>query len=294
MAENADSLPPLREVIRALSLTAKKSLGQNYILDLNLTGRIARTARPFAGTTIVEIGPGPGGLTRALLSEGAEQVIAIEKDARFLPALAMISEHFPGRLTVVEADALAVDWPALLPEGRKARIIANLPYSVATPLLIGWLKTEPWPPWWDRMVLMFQREVAERIVAKPGGKDYGRLAVLSQWRAEVRTLFHLPPQAFTPPPKVASTLVQFAPRPTPLAVGSAAMLESLTAAAFGQRRKMLRASLKSLPHAVECLEAVGIDPSERAEQIGVAQFCALAAAIADSQSRHRSAPPQMA
>jgi 16S rRNA (adenine1518-N6/adenine1519-N6)-dimethyltransferase len=180
---------------------------------------------------------------------------------------------------VVEADALEIDWPRLLPPGRKARIIANLPYSVATPLLTGWLKTEPWPPWWDRMVLMFQREVAERIVARPGGKDYGRLAVISQWRAEVRTLFHLPPRAFTPPPKVASTLVEFVPRSDPLPVGGTAMLEALTAAAFGQRRKMLRASLKSLPHAVESLDEVGIDPAARAEQIDVARFCALAHAI---------------
>jgi 16S rRNA (adenine1518-N6/adenine1519-N6)-dimethyltransferase len=279
MQSDADSLPPLREVIRALGLTAKKSLGQNYILDLNLTGRIARTARPFPGVTIVEIGPGPGGLTRALLAEGAERVIAIEKDARFLPALAMIAEHFPGRLEVVEADALAVDWRALVPAGAPARIIANLPYSVATPLLTGWLKTEPWPPWWDRMVLMFQREVAERIVATPGGKSYGRLAVISQWRAQVRTLFHLPPAAFTPPPKVASTLVEFIPRPQPHAAGSAGMLEALTAAAFGQRRKMLRASLKGLPHALEALEAIGIDSSLRAEQISVADFCAVSAAI---------------
>jgi 16S rRNA (adenine1518-N6/adenine1519-N6)-dimethyltransferase len=287
MDESDDGLPPLREVIKALSLTAKKSLGQNYILDLNLTGRIARTARPFAGMTIVEVGPGPGGLTRALLAEGAEQVIAVEKDARFLPALAMVAEHYPGRLTLVEADALEVDWSRLLPSGRPARIIANLPYSVATPLLTGWLKTEPWPPWWDRMVLMFQREVAERIAAKPGGKDYGRLAVLSQWRAEVRTLFHLPPRAFTPPPKVASTLVEFVPRVAPLAVGSTAMLEAVTAAAFGQRRKMLRASLKGLPGAVECLEAVGIDPADRAEQIDVARFCALAEALAERRKQRR-------
>ena len=263
MHSDPEDLPPLREVIRALGLTAKKSLGQNFIL---------------------EVGPGPGGLTRALLSEGAEQVIAVEKDARFLPALAMIGEHFPGRLEIVEADALEVNWAALLPPGRSARIIANLPYSVATPLLTGWLKTEPWPPWWDRMVLMFQREVAERIVAPVGGKAYGRLAVLSQWRAQVRILFHLPPAAFTPPPKVASTLVEFIPRPEPLPVGGAAMLEAVTAAAFGQRRKMLRASLKGLPGALEALEKVGIDPSQRAEQISVADFCALAAAIAAARA----------
>jgi 16S rRNA (adenine1518-N6/adenine1519-N6)-dimethyltransferase len=283
MNGDTGDLPPLRDVIRALGLTAKKSLGQNYILDLNLTGRIARTARPFEGITVVEVGPGPGGLTRALLSGGAEQVIAVEKDARFLPALAAIGEHFPGRLTVIEADALEVDWPALL-QGRKGRIVANLPYSVATPLLTGWLKTEPWPPWWDRMVLMFQREVAERIVAAPGSKTYGRLSVISQWRAEVRTLFHLPPAAFTPPPKVASTLMQFVPRPEPLPVGSAAMLERLTAVAFGQRRKMLRSSLKALPGAVEALEAIGIDPASRAEQLSVAQFCSLSAAIAEHRA----------
>jgi 16S rRNA (adenine1518-N6/adenine1519-N6)-dimethyltransferase len=284
--DDADSLPPLREVIRELGLTAKKSLGQNFILDLNLTGRIARTALPFKDGTIVEIGPGPGGLTRALLSEGAEQVIAVEKDRRFLPALAMIAAYFPGRLTVIEADALEVDWPAILPPGRKARIVANLPYSVATPLLTGWLKTEPWPPWWNRMVLMFQREVAERIVAAHGGKDYGRLAVLSQWRAQCRILFNLPPRAFTPPPKVASTLVEFVPRAEPREVGGAAMLERLTAAAFGQRRKMLRASLKALPGAVDALAAVGIDPSQRAEQVSVADFCALSAAIAGGQSKN--------
>jgi 16S rRNA (adenine1518-N6/adenine1519-N6)-dimethyltransferase len=277
MAADAESLPPLREVIRALGLTAKKSLGQNYILDLNLTGKIARAARPFDDVTIVEIGPGPGGLTRALLSEGAAHVLAIEKDARFLPALAMIADHFPGRLTVIESDALDVHWPSVLPPSGKARIVANLPYSVATPLLIGWLKTDPWPPWWDRMVLMFQREVAERIVAPKGGKAYGRLAVLSQWRAEVRTLFHLPPSAFTPPPKVASTLVEFTPRAEPPDVGGAPMLEALTAAAFGQRRKMLRASLKTLPGALEALAAVGIDSSLRAEQMSVKDFCAVAA-----------------
>jgi 16S rRNA (adenine1518-N6/adenine1519-N6)-dimethyltransferase len=280
MPSDADDLPPLREIIRELGLTAKKSLGQNFILDLNLTGRIARTARPFQDVTIVEIGPGPGGLTRALLSEGAENVIAVEKDRRFLPALAMIAAHFPGRLTVVEADALDIDWPAILPAGRKARIVANLPYSVATPLLTGWLKTDPWPPWWDRMVLMFQREVAERIVATPGGKTYGRLAVLSQWRSECRILFNLPPRAFTPPPKVASTLVEFIPRANPRPVGGAAMLERLTAAAFGQRRKMLRASLKGLPGALEALEIVGIDPVLRAEQVSVDDFCALSATIA--------------
>jgi 16S rRNA (adenine1518-N6/adenine1519-N6)-dimethyltransferase len=281
MSERAsDGLPPLRDIIRDIGLSARKSLGQNFILDLNLTGRIARGAGPLDQVTVAEIGPGPGGLTRALLAEGAARVIAVEKDARCLPALEAISAHYPGRLTVIEGDALDVDWPALLPAGEKARIVANLPYSVATPLLIGWLKAEPWPPWWDRMVLMFQREVAERIVAQPGGKSYGRLAVLAQWRCEARILFHLPPRAFTPSPKVASCVVEFRPRPIPLDAGSAAMLERVTAAAFGQRRKMLRASLKALPGAVPLLEELGIEPSERAEQLAIADFCRLAARLA--------------
>lgn len=280
------SLPPLREVIRELGLSAKKSLGQNFILDLNLTGRIARNAGPLAGLTVAEIGPGPGGLTRALLAEGAAHVIAVEKDVRCLPALAAIAAHYPGRLTVIEGDALEVDWPSLLPAGEKARIVANLPYSVATPLLIGWLKAEPWPPWWDRMVLMFQREVAERIVARPGTKSYGRLAVLAQWRAEPRMLFHLPPQAFTPPPKVDSSVVEFRARPLPPDAGNAAMLERVTAAAFGQRRKMLRASLKGLPGAVAALEELGIEPSERAEQLSVADFCRLSALLSAVSGNH--------
>ena len=275
------SLPPLREVIRELGLSAKKSLGQNFILDLNLIGRIARSAGPLEGATVAEIGPGPGGLTRALLAEGAAHVIAVEKDARCLPALAAIAAHYPGRLTVIEGDALDVDWPSILPVGEKARIVANLPYSVATPLLIGWLKTEPWPPWWDRMVLMFQREVAERIVAQPGTKAYGRLAIMSQWRTEARILFHLPPRAFTPPPKVESTVVEFRARPLPLDAGGAAMLERVTGAAFGQRRKMLRTSLKGLPHAVSLLAELGIEPSERAEQLSVADFCRLSARLGE-------------
>lgn len=281
MIERApDGLPPLREVIRDLGLTAKKSLGQNFILDLNLTGRIARSAGPLETVTVAEIGPGPGGLTRALLAEGAARVIAVEKDVRCLPALAAIAAHYPGRLQVIEGDALDVDWRSLLPADEKARIVANLPYSVATPLLIGWLKAEPWPPWWDRMVLMFQREVAERIVARPGTKSYGRLAVLTQWRSEPRILFHLPPRAFTPPPKVASSVVEFRARPLPLDAGGAAMLERVTGAAFGQRRKMLRASLKGLPGGAALLEELGIEPSERAEQLSVADFCRLSARLA--------------
>jgi 16S rRNA (adenine1518-N6/adenine1519-N6)-dimethyltransferase len=272
-------LPPLRDVIRALGLTAKKSLGQNFILDLNLTGRIARSAGPLEGVTVVEIGPGPGGLTRALLSEGARKVIAIERDARCLPALNAIAAHWPGRLQIVEGDALTADWRSFLGSSEKARIVANLPYSVATPLLIGWLKTEPWPPWWDRMILMFQREVAERIVASPGEKAYGRLAIISQWRCQARILFNLPARAFTPSPKVDSTLVEFRPRDQPLEAGSGDVLEKLTAAAFGQRRKMLRASLKGLPGAIELLSELGIDPSIRAEQLSVEDFCRLSAKL---------------
>lgn len=278
-----DGLPPLREVIRDLDLTAKKTLGQNFILDLNLTRRIARSVGALDGATVVEVGPGPGGLTRGLLMEGAAHVIAVEKDRRCIPALHAIAAHYPGRLTVIEGDALAVDWPSVLPpDGGKARIIANLPYSVATPLLTGWLKTDPWPPWWDRMALMFQLEVAERIVAPPGSKTYGRLGVLAQWRAETRIALRLPPAAFTPPPKVASAVVEFRPRATPLDVGGAEALERLTAAAFGQRRKMLRAGLKGFPGALAALETLGIDPTQRAEQLTVAQFCAIAAATASA------------
>jgi 16S rRNA (adenine1518-N6/adenine1519-N6)-dimethyltransferase len=229
--------------------------------------------------TVVEVGPGPGGLTRALLAEGAAKVIAVEKDPRFLPALEAIGAHWPGRLTIVEADAVSLDWVSLIQGGETARIVANLPYSVATPLLIGWLKTEPWPPWWDRMALMFQREVAERIVAGRGDKSYGRLAILSQWRCQTRMLFNVPARAFTPPPKVDSSIVEFRPRETPLDAGSANMLERVTAAAFGQRRKMLRASLKALPGAVALLGELGIDPAMRAEQLDIADFCRLSARL---------------
>ena len=238
-----DGLPPLREVIRELGLAAKKSLGQNFLLDFNLTRRIARAAGPLEDVTVVEIGPGPGGLTRALLLEGASHVIAIEKDERCLPALDAIASLYPGRLDVLSADAREVDYSGLnLPS--PARIVANLPYSVATPLLISWLKTDPWPPWFDRMVLMFQREVAERIVAAPGGKDYGRLAVLSQWRTTPRILFTIPAQAFTPRPKVDSALVELVPKAAPQPACDVGSLERITAAAFGQRRKMLRAALR--------------------------------------------------
>ena len=271
-----DGLPPLREVIRSLGLIAKKSLGQNFLLDFNLTRRIARAAGPLQGVTVVEVGPGPGGLTRALLLEGADRVVAIEKDRRCLPPLEAIAALYPGRLEVVGADARELDYGALaLPAS--ARIVANLPYSVATPLLVSWLKSEPWPPWFDRMVLMFQREVADRIVAPPGGKDYGRLAVLSQWRAVPRILFTLPAEAFTPKPKVDSALVEFLPKPAPEPSCDIATLEKVTAAAFGQRRKMLRSALRQItPDSETLLLALGLDPKARAEELAVADFVRIA------------------
>jgi 16S rRNA (adenine1518-N6/adenine1519-N6)-dimethyltransferase len=273
-----DGLPPLRDVIREHGLAAKKSLGQNFILDLNLTRRIARAAGPLEGRTVIEVGPGPGGLTRALLLEGAKRVIAVERDHRCLPALGEISTRYPGRLEVIEGDALETDWPALLAhEKQKAIIAANLPYSAATLLLIGWLETEPWPPWWERMVLMFQKEVAERIVSGLGTKAYGRLAIISQWRTNARIVMTLPPAAFTPPPKVASAVVEFIARPAPMPACSVKALGRVTAAAFGQRRKMLRASLKSLvPNPEELLAAAGIAPELRAEQLAVRDFASLA------------------
>jgi 16S rRNA (adenine1518-N6/adenine1519-N6)-dimethyltransferase len=270
-----DDLPPLREIIRRHGLSARKSLGQNFLLDLNLTGRIARAAGPLDGVTVIEIGPGPGGLTRALLAEGAARVIAVERDERAVAALQEIAAHEPDRLTIVSGDALEFDARAML-DGRPARIVANLPYNIATALLVGWLTTEPWPPWYDRLTLMFQREVAERIVAQPGSKTYGRLSVLAGWRTQAKILFDIAPSAFVPPPKVTSSLVQFIPRPAPLPCETRA-LERITAAAFGQRRKMLRASLKSLGRdPVPLLENAGIDPTARAEDIAVEGFVALA------------------
>lgn len=271
----ADGLPPLREVIRRHDLSAKKSLGQNFLLDLNLTGRIARAAGPLDGVTVVEVGPGPGGLTRALLAEGARRVIAVERDERALAALAEIAAHHPDRLTVVAGDAMEFDPRPHIDHG-PVRIVANLPYNIATPLLIGWLSAEPWPPWYDRLVLMFQREVAERLVAPPGGKQYGRLSVLTSWRAQAKILFDVNPQAFVPPPKVISSVVQLVPRPDPLPC-SRPVLERVTEAAFGQRRKMLRQSLKSLgTDPLPLLAAAGIEPTARAEEIPVTGFAALA------------------
>jgi 16S rRNA (adenine1518-N6/adenine1519-N6)-dimethyltransferase len=274
-----DGLPPLRDVIRASGLTARKSLGQNFLLDFNLTRRIARAAGPLEGTTIVEVGPGPGGLTRALLLEGASRVIAIEKDDRCLPALRDVVEVYRGKLEIVAADAREVDCSALNVQP-PARIVANLPYSVATPLLVGWLKTAPWPPWFDRLVLMFQREVALRIVAKPGARDYGRLAVLSQWRTSTRILLTLPAEAFTPRPKVDSSLVELVPKESPQPECAVSMLERVTAAAFGQRRKMLRSSLRQIaPDTEVLLQKLGIDPKARAEELEIADFCGIANAL---------------
>jgi 16S rRNA (adenine1518-N6/adenine1519-N6)-dimethyltransferase len=273
-----DDLPPLREVIRRHDLSAKKSLGQNFLLDLNLTARIARAGGPLDGVTIVEIGPGPGGLTRALIASGARRVIAIERDSRAIAALAEIAAHYPGRLTVVPGDALDVDLAPYLDDG-PARIVANLPYNIATALLVRWLATEPWPPWFDMMVLMFQREVAERIVAMPGEKPYGRLAVLAGWRTQAKIMFDVAPSAFVPPPKVTSSVVRLVPRATPLPC-TRSTLERVTAAAFGQRRKMLRQSLRALGvDPTLLLTATGIDGAVRAEEIPVEGFVALANAL---------------
>jgi 16S rRNA (adenine1518-N6/adenine1519-N6)-dimethyltransferase len=278
-----DTLPPLREVIRDLGLSAKKRLGQNFLLDFNLTRRIARAAGPLEHVTVVEVGPGPGGLTRALLLEGAGRVVAIEKDERCLPALLDITRLYPEQLNIVSADAREVDYGALALTP-PVRIVANLPYSVATPLLVSWLKTEPWPPWFDRLVLMFQREVAMRIVAPAGGKNYGRLAVLSQWRTTPRILFTLPAEAFTPRPKVDSALVELIPKPTPQPACDVSGLEKVTAAAFGQRRKMLRSALRQLtPNSEALLAALGIDPKARAEELAVGEFCRIANALAPEQ-----------
>ena len=270
-------LPPLREVIARHGLAARKALGQNFLLDLNLTGRIARVAGPLEGHDVIEVGPGPGGLTRALLDNGARRVIAIERDKRCIAALEEVAATYPGRLTLVEADALETDMAALV--DRPARIVANLPYNIATPLLVGWLQTEPWPPWFSSLTLMFQREVAERIVALPGSKAYGRLGVLAQWRTRPRILFDVDRRAFTPPPSVTSSIVELLPRQAPLAPAAPQALEKVVAAAFGQRRKMLRASLKSLGRdPLAMIAAAGAQPTQRAEELTVEQFCALARA----------------
>ncbi len=271
-----DGLPPLREVIARDGLSARKSLGQNFLLDLNLTARIARASGPLQGAEVVEVGPGPGGLTRALLAGGA-RVVAIERDRRCMPALAEIAERWPGRLTVLEGDAMRIDPRPHL--GPHPRIVANLPYNVGTALLVGWLGGEAWPPWWESLTLMFQREVAERIVAPHGSKTYGRLSVLAQWRAEARIVFDVSPRAFTPPPKVTSAVIHVRPGDQPPGVAPA-RLEAITAAAFAQRRKMLRQSLKAVTaDPLSMLAAAGIDPVRRAETLSIAEFVALARAL---------------
>lgn len=276
-----DELPPLRDVIATHQLSAKKSLGQNFLLDLNLTAKIARQAGDLSGADVLEIGPGPGGLTRGLLAEGARRVLAIEKDERCLPALQEISEAYDGRLQVINGDALEIDPLQYLTPPIK--IAANLPYNVGTELLVRWLTPKEWPPFWQSLTLMFQKEVAERIVAQPGGKAYGRLAILAQWRADAKIVLDLPPQAFTPPPKVSSAVVHLTALPEPRFPADAATLSRVVAAGFNQRRKMLRASLKGVaPNIEDHLIAAGIQPTERAEQVSLEQFCALARSIKDA------------
>jgi 16S rRNA (adenine1518-N6/adenine1519-N6)-dimethyltransferase len=295
MPEQADPLPPLRDVIARHDLAAKKSLGQNFLLDLNLTRRIARAAGPLENTAIYEVGPGPGGLTRALLMEGAARVIAVERDARCIPALEEVSHAYANRLQIVPADALALDEAKLLREHKvdgPIRVAANLPYNIGSALLVKWLTAEHWPPFWQSLTLMFQREVAERIVAAPGSEAYGRLSVLAQWRTRARILFDVSPRAFTPPPKITSAVLRIEPLAEPVAPARLSDLEAVTAAAFGHRRKMLRQSLKSLaPDAQTLIRAAGLDPTERAERLTVSDFAALARAYR-SAVETRKAPCQ--
>ena len=280
-----DNLPPLREVITAHQLTARKSLGQNFLLDLNLTAKIARQAGDLSTCDILEIGPGPGGLTRGLLSEGARKILAIEKDNRCLPALEEIEKAFPGRLQVINEDALRLDPTQYLTA--PIRIISNLPYNVGTELLIRWLTPPNWPPFWKSLTLMFQKEVAQRIVAQPGSKAYGRLAILAQWRSEVKIVLNLPPDAFTPPPKVSSAVIHLEALPAPRYEADQTVLESLVAAAFNQRRKMLRSALKGLnPEIEDHLKAAGLSPTERAEQVSLEGFCALARQLEAAYGSH--------
>ncbi len=285
-----DALPPLRDVIAAHSLKARKSLGQNFLLDLNLTSRIARAAGDLRVTDVLEIGPGPGGLTRALLMSGARRVVAIERDARCLSALAEIAAAYPGRLEILEGDALRVDPVPNL--GAPVRIVANLPYNIGTELLVRWLTAEAWPPFWTSLTLMFQREVAERIVAAAGSKTYGRLSILAQWRTTPRIVFDIPPRAFTPPPKVTSAVVHFERLDSPRYPADAAILSRVVALGFGQRRKMLRASLRPLgPEIERALTDCGIAPTDRAEQVTLEAFCRLSRRIADGLHANPYAPP---
>ncbi|MGQ0566991.1 MAG: 16S rRNA (adenine(1518)-N(6)/adenine(1519)-N(6))-dimethyltransferase RsmA [Gemmobacter sp.] len=274
-----DGLPPLREVIAAHGLAAKKSLGQNFLLDLNLTAKIARLAGDLTGADVLEVGPGPGGLTRGLLAEGARRVLAVEKDARCLPALAAIAAAYPGRLDILQGDALSLDLVSRLVPPIK--VVANLPYNVGTELLIRWLTPPAWPPFWSSLTLMFQKEVAMRITARPGSGAYGRLAILAQWRAEAKIAMTLPPEAFIPAPSVHSAVVHLTALPEPRFPADAAMLSRVTQAGFGQRRKMLRASLRSLHPGIEALlDSIGIAPTARAEEISLEGFCAIARALA--------------
>mgnify|MGYP003627920213 FL=1 len=273
-----DNLPPLRDVIAAHDLAAKKSLGQNFLLDLNLTAKIARLAGDLSGSDVLEIGPGPGGLTRGLLAEGARRVLAIEKDPRCMPVMAEIAAAYPDRLQAINGDALDINPLAHLTPPIK--VAANLPYNVGTELLVRWLTPPTWPPFWTSLTLMFQREVAQRIVAQPGSKAYGRLALLAQWRSDPRIVMDLPPEAFSPPPKVSSAVVHLTALPAPRFEADAGTLNRVVAAAFNQRRKMLRSALKSLDPAIEDhLNAVGIKPTERAEQVSLEEFCALARSL---------------
>ncbi len=274
-----DGLPPLRDVIRMHDLVAKKQLGQNFLLDLNLTAKIARAAGDLTGCDVLEVGPGPGGLTRGLLAEGARRVVAVEKDARAPPALEEIAAGYPGRLAVLQGDALDLDLSGHL--SPPVKVVANLPYNVGTELLIRWLTPAQWPPFWSSLTLMFQKEVAERIVARPGGDHYGRLALLAQYRCDAKIVMTLPPEAFTPAPKVHSAVVHIGALPQSRFPCDFKVLQRITAMAFNQRRKMLRASLKGLtPGIEEVLESVGIPPTARAEEIGLEAFCALARAVA--------------
>lgn len=273
-----DGLPPLREVIASHDLSARKSLGQNFLMDLNLTAKIARQAGDLQTCDVLEIGPGPGGLTRALLHEGARKVLVVEKDPRCLPALNDIAQHYPDRLEIIQGDALKIKVTDHLTP--PVRVVANLPYNVGTELLIRWLTPNTWPPFWESLTLMFQKEVAARIVALPGSKAYGRLSILTQWRADAKIVMEIPPQAFTPPPKVTSAVVHIKRREKMLFEANEKTLTHVVAAAFGQRRKMLRASLKSLSPDIEVhLTSVGIKPTERAENLSIEAFCALARAL---------------
>lgn len=279
-----DTLPPLREVIAQHGLSARKSLGQNFLLDLNLTAKIARQAGDLTGVDVLEVGPGPGGLTRGLLAEGARRVLVVEKDTRCLPALSQIAEAYPGRLEVLEGDALAIK--PLEHLNPPIRVVANLPYNVGTELLVRWLTPDAWPPVWDSLTLMFQREVAERIVAQPGSKAYGRLAILAQWRSEARIAMGLPPEAFSPPPKVSSAVVHLTALPAPRFDADAKTLERVVAKAFNQRRKMLRAALKGLHLDLEaCLKNAGIAPTDRAEVVPLEGFCALARELKKAETK---------